>query len=116
MVALTEGGGGGSCDDVRDFFDGDLKLIKGDMFKLDLSEATVVWCCNVCFSPDMDLEVAAYVSAHPSIRSVACLKNFVGGVPGFQYAGEEKFEMSWSHESAQMGLGFGTSVHFYTKK
>ena len=103
-----------TCADTSVFCEGGVKLMRRDLLEIDLSEATVVWCCNVCFSPRIDAQLALLLSQQPKLRALAVPKDFADGVPGFEHNCSATFEMSWVADDVR-GRGRGTAVHFYTR-
>lgn len=102
--------------ETASFCNGQLRLIQGDILECDLSDATVVWCANVCFAPEFDRQIAQKLALQPRLRAIALIKDFPEGVAGFEYGGAADFDMSWSQECRDQGIGSGGRVHFYSRR
>jgi hypothetical protein len=49
---------------------------QGDMIEADISDATVVWCANLCMSLEFDRILALKLAQQPNLRAVASLKDW----------------------------------------
>ena len=49
---------------------------QGDMLEADISDATVVWCANLCMSLEFDRILALKLAQQPNLRAVASLKDW----------------------------------------
>eukprot|EP00802_Teleaulax_amphioxeia_P032951 Tamp_37451.p1 GENE.Tamp_37451~~Tamp_37451.p1 ORF type:complete len:133 (+),score=14.53 Tamp_37451:1-399(+) len=84
---------------------------QGDILEADIREATVVWCANLCMSPEFDRLLALKLAQQPKLRAVASLKDWPEGIAGFAFAGTDHFEMSWTKEIGDKG----GLVYMYTR-
>ena len=87
---------------------GSLELVQGDLFEMDLSDATHVYAASLCFTDDMmDRLTQKLATEAPRLRCAATLKAFPEetlGKPSFS----EFLEMSWTKP-----FGHGCQVYFY---
>lgn len=88
-------------------------LIQGDLFDIDLSEATHIYVASLCFTDAMmmRLEEKLATEASPSkLSTVASLKKFPQRTPAFRSDPRiEHVEMSWTKPQ-----GRGCVVYFYS--
>ncbi|CAK0889231.1 unnamed protein product, partial [Prorocentrum cordatum] len=76
---------------------GEIVFLEGDLFEVDVSEATHIYLASLCFSDGMLSRVAGKLSAEAArLRAVASLRRFPGGLPGFEGNGSVEARMSWS--------------------
>jgi hypothetical protein len=89
--------------------DATVQFIQGDLFHVDVSDATHVYVASLCFSSEMMERLADKLLNEAScLEVVATLKQFPkrfeGGKPAKEYV-----EMSWTRSR-----GVGCAVYFYT--
>merc|ERR1712039_390676 len=86
-----------------------VRFINGDLFAVDISEATHIYVASLCFSDSMLLRLAAKLASEAkNVRYVASLRQFPGGLAGFDKPRFLEAEMSWTAPR-----GGGSSVHVY---
>jgi hypothetical protein len=89
--------------------DASLKLIAGDLFHADVSEATHIYVSSLCFTDDMMRRLEEKLTCSSlKVESVASLREFpkqlFGTRPRVEYV-----EMSWTKRQ-----GMGCAVYVYT--
>ena len=87
-----------------------------------LHAASVVWACSELFNNDLMNRLARRISGSESVRAVATLRRFPGGLDGFRrQVLPEMCEMSWTAALSNPGaLGIhdehgGAPVHIYVR-
>jgi hypothetical protein len=90
-----------------------LEIHQGDLFSLNISDATHIYASSLCFTDGMMAKLAAKLSSEaPKLQSVASLKHFPPGTLfGIGTPYSELVEMSWTKTQGQ-----GCSVYFYKRK
>lgn len=91
----------------------ELKLHQGDLFSLDISDATHIYASSLCFTDGMMAKLATKLNTEaPILQSVASLKQFPpGSLFGIGTPYSELVEMSWTKTQGQ-----GCSVYFYKRE
>lgn len=106
----------GTANTVRamggDQLEASVELLQGDLFRLDVSEATHIYVASLCFSDEMIHVLADKLAAEASnLRCVATLQPFpptdaFGSNPRMEFV-----EMSWTK-----ARGEGCAVYFYDRR
>lgn len=91
----------------------ELELHQGDLFNLDISDATHIYASSLCFTDGMMAKLAAKLNSEaPSLQSVASLRQFPPGTLfGIDTPHSELVEMSWTKTQGQ-----GCGVYFYKRE
>jgi hypothetical protein len=97
-------------EDEDDDDDASLELILGDLFHVDVSEATHIYVSSLCFTDDMMHRLEEKLKCSSSkVKSVASLREFpmhlFGTRPRVEYV-----EMSWTKRQ-----GTGCAVYVYSR-
>ena len=82
---------------------------EGDLFEIDVTEATHIFVSSLCFTYAMMIDLASKLQSEASqLKCVATLQKFPEGLFGSQLPFMEYVEMSWTK-----GRGQGCLVYFY---
>ena len=80
---------------------------------------TVIYVCSIMFGPELMESLARLIEATPSVRAVASVRHWPGGLMGF--VGDElpeHYETSWTAPSTldQPSNEEGTPIHIYVRR
>lgn len=81
-------------------------VVEGDMLKIELPQATVVYTCSTAFSESFMERLRRRLAALPRLRKLASLQSFERPHPGFELTEIYKLDASWKRK---------TKVHVYER-
>ena len=76
-----------------------VSLIEGDMMRVPLSEATVIYTCSTSFSDAFMVRLAQHLAALPRLRKIASLQPFEDAPAGFELIEIYKLDASWKRRT-----------------